>query len=122
MTRTSMLKNALIAATLMTAAACAEDAAPTGGDKTIAPVLPATYDAATYGRGCGTPELDQAQIDAIDADTAARVQALKTRLGLDPATPIADVAAAGGSIPVYLHVIRNSAGGGAVTGTEELCP
>jgi hypothetical protein len=72
-----------------------------GPDPGPAPTNP---DGSALRRGCATTEPGDLEKDRIDAEVDARMAALKAD-GITFAAP--------GSIPVYVHVITNSSGGGA---------
>jgi hypothetical protein len=63
----------------------------------------------TDARLCGAEEFTSEQVAEIEA----RFEALRARKSMD-----GEVTAFGASIPVYFHVIRDSAGGGGVTTTQ----
>jgi hypothetical protein len=75
--------------------------------------VPPAGSAAKGGRGADTREISVAEQKAIEARTAQR---LKEKAARGVAVPQGALAAA--SIPVYVHVMRDSAGNGDVTDTQ----
>ena len=118
MVRTSMIGSVMSAA-LIAAAGCAGDGESTArnGDPSVPSAAATAPAVAMYGRECATPDLDEGTRAAIDADLAARVASFKSRSGLDPTAPLTATATAalGGPIPVYVHVVTSTTGGGDVT-------
>ncbi len=75
--------------------------------------VPSADAAAKGGRGADTRDVSPAEQKAIEARTA---QLLKAKAARGIAVPRGALAAA--NVPVYVHVMRNAAGGGDVTNAQ----
>jgi hypothetical protein len=85
------------------------------GEGTAAPEGPTTT-LTGFHRGCGTDDLSPAEIDAVEAQIAPALDALRAERGLDTLGGKHNgIGVHPAVIPTYVHIIRNAAGAGDVS-------